>query len=541
QASNQFLSAEIEGLGAFATVVPAIFLIVAALVLNVLLRRLVRQQRVVIGTLKAIGYTDLQVFVHFWEFGLSVGVAGGVLGGLLGHLLSVWMTAVYRHYFEFPELPCGFYWHTHALGMCVSLLCALLGSLHGARTVLRLQPAQAMRPEAPRRGGAILLERLPAFWHLLSAGWRLALRSVFRHRMRTAASVFAATMGAGLLVNGLMLIEGMHFFVDFQFFRVARSDIDVAFKDERGEEALDEVRRLPGVDWAEPLLQVACTFVHGSHRRKGSVTGILRGATLTVPRSVQGQPIRVPDSGVVMSRGLAEILHVAPGALVTMIPVKGERRPVQLVVAKIADSYMGLTVYAEIHYLSRLVGESLAMSAAQLMTDGNARHLRQLYRRLKQTPGVQTVNSRRATIENINRARLQNQWIFIGLLTAFAGVLFFGSIVNASMVNLAERRREVATFRALGYGPWRIGGMFFRENLLTTIAGFACGLPVGYLLSVLTAASYQNDLLRLPVVTAPWVWAAGFAAAMIFALLAQGVVQVTIHRMDFLDALRVQE
>ena len=134
-----------------------------------------------------------------------------------------------------------------------------------------------------------------------------------------------------------------------------------------------------------------------------------------------------------------------------------------------------------------------------------------------------------------------NWEILVSGILLIAGVIFFGSIVNASMVNLAEREREVATFRALGYGPWRVGAMFFRESLLTTMAGVLLGLPVGYVLMVLTAASYQNDLIRFPVVSSSWVWIATFLLAVAFALLAQGVVQLTIHRMDYLESLKVKE
>jgi putative ABC transport system permease protein len=348
-------------------------------------------------------------------------------------------------------------------------------------------------------------------------------------------------MGAGLLVAGFMMLESQNFFLDFQFYQVARSDIDLAFKDERGADAWDEVRQLPGVERAEPVLDVACTFVHGPYQRKGAVSGILADATLTVPHDRRGRRIMVPDAGVVMSRALADILRVVPGDTVTMIPVKGERRPVPLLVARIADSYMGLAVYAEIHYVSRLVGEEFAMSSAQLRTDHGREQQAELYRRLKDTPAVQTINSRRAVIESITRTLLTNQWVFIGMLVLFAGVIFFGSIINASLVNLAERQQEVATFRALGYGPWRIGAMFFRESLLTTLGGYVLGLPVGYVLVVLTAASYNNDLIRLPVVTAPWIWAAVFLLALLFALLAQAVVQFTIHRMDYVEALKVKE
>ena len=202
---------------------------------------------------------------------------------------------------------------------------------------------------------------------------------------------------------------------------------------------------------------------------------------------------------------------------------------------------MGLAAYADIHYLSGLVGESLAINGAQLRTDGNPRHLEALYRQLRQTPGIESVQSQTAMIEQLTETLLQNQFVFIGVLTLFSGIVFFGSIVNASMVSLAERQREVGTFLALGYTQTQIGGMFLRESMVTNLTGTLLGLPVGWLLTWLTAASYNNDLIRLPVVSEAWVWWTTLILAITFALLAQLVVQWTLYRMNYLEALKVKE
>ena len=152
QPSNKFLSQEIQGLKSFAVITPCMFLAVAALVLNVLLSRLAQQQRTVVGTLKALGYSDFQLSWHFLKFGLAVGILGGLLGCGAGWWLAKGMTAMYRTFFQFPELHNRFHWGVHAGGMLVSMGCAALGSLRGSRAVLRLRPAQAMRPSPPRRG-----------------------------------------------------------------------------------------------------------------------------------------------------------------------------------------------------------------------------------------------------------------------------------------------------------------------------------------------------------------------------------------------------
>ncbi len=542
QQSDQFLSNEIKGLGEIATVIPTIFLIVAALVLNVLITRMARRQRVVVGTLKALGYYDSQIFWHFLTYGLCVGIVGGLLGSVLGYLAATGMTSVYQWFFEFPDLRSEFFWYTHAIGMSVSIACAIVGGFRASRAMLKLQPAEAMRPEPPKRGGKVWLERmLGRMWQQFSASWRMVLRSLLRHRTRTATGVFAAMMGAGLLVSGFMMTEAQEFLISFQFYRTATSDIDVTFEDEQSIDALIEIKQLDGVDAAEPILNVACDFVNGPYERKSGITGLVSNARMTVPYDTGGRRISIPESGLVLTKRLAELLHVRAGDQITIIPVKGERRPVNVLVVRIADSYMGLSAYAEINYLSQLVGESFVMSGAQLVAVRDSSQLDKLYRELRKKPGIQGVQSRRAMIDQVTETLLQNQFVFIGILVLFSGVVFFGSIVNASMVNLAEREREVATFRALGYTEWQIGSMFLRESLLTNLTGSLLGLPMGWCLTWLTAVSYNNDLIRLPVVSAPWIWWTTIILAVLFALAAHCVVQITLSRMDLLEGLKVKE
>ena len=172
QVSNRFLSQEIQGLRSFTIISPTMFLAVAALVLNVLMTRLVQQQRTVIGTLKALGYSDFQVFGHFLKFGLVVGLVGGVLGCAIGYYLASGMTSMYRLFFQFPQFDNRFHVGVHCWGIIVSIICAVSGCVHGTKTVLKLKPAAAMRPKPPRVGKAIFLEQIRWFWRSLN--FRLA-------------------------------------------------------------------------------------------------------------------------------------------------------------------------------------------------------------------------------------------------------------------------------------------------------------------------------------------------------------------------------
>jgi len=387
----------------------------------------------------------------------------------------------------------------------------------------------------------VWLERVGWFWNRLSSGWRMVLRGVIRNRFRTAAGMFAAAMGGSVLVSGFMTGEATWFLMDFQFYRILRSDVELTFKNERGIDAVHEAARLPGVDHAEPVLHVAGTFYHGHRSRKGAITGLVARPTLTVPRDAEGRPIRIPDHGVAMTRKLAEVLDLRPGQSVRFRPVRGQRRVYELPVVEITDSYLGTAVYANIEYLSRLIGEELAVSGVQLATDHDPRHQQEMMRRLKTMPALQAVNTREELVYKLEETLLQNMWVLIGAEIIFAGVLFFGSILNSSLVSLAERSREVATLRVLGYGPWQIGSLLLRESLVVTLAGTLLGMPLGYGLTVLVAMAFESEMFRFPVVWSAGTWVWTFALAVLFALASHLVVQRVIHRFDWLEALQAKE
>ena len=541
QASNRYLTQEISGLASFAVVMPIIFLGVAAVVLNVLLTRLAEQQRTVIGTLKALGYRDRQIFWHFLKFGLAVGVFGGLAGCVLGYYMAGGMTVMYRMFYSFPRLDNAFYADIQITGLVISVVCGVIGSLHGTRLVLKLQPAEAMRAKPPRGGKAILLERIDWFWSRLSTGWRMVVRNVVRNRMRTAAGVFAAAMGAALLSSGFMMMQGSFYLLDFQFKWVMRSDVDLTLKDPHNHAALLEAKRLPGVDLAEPKLNVAGTFINGSHRKKGAITGLVPDARLTVPRDLEAHRVPIRSNGLTMSRKMAELLNVKRGDFVTFRPSKGLQREQRIQVLEIAESYMGTAVYADFDFLNQLVNEHGALNEVQLLVDHDPEVQEEFFAELKRLPAIQAVNCREDMVKNVYETLIQSMFGFIGALVLFAGIIFFGSILNSALIGLAERQREVATLRVLGYGPWQIGNLLFRETMIVTVIGTLVGMPIGYGLTVLMAISYDSELFRFPVVSTPMTWILTIILALLFCILAQLFVQRTILKMDWLEALQSKE
>ena len=541
QSSHWFLNNELRQLRISVTIMPSIFLTVAALILNVLMMRVAEHQRTIVGVLKALGYTDREILWHYLQFGMAVGGTGGIVGGGAGYVLAGWLAFVYRSFFEFPELPNRAYPGVILAGVLISTGCAVLGAIRGVWSVMKLAPAEAMRPKPPPHGRRVFLERWPNLWKRLDFRWHLVLRGIVRHRMRTVAGLFAAGMGTTLTIMGLHTRDAMDEIVHFQFDRLLLSDFEITLKDARHFSALYEAKRWPGVDYAEPVFMLGCTFEYGHHRRQGAITGVIPGARLTVPRDGTGRPAVVPKSGILLTSKLAQLLHVKAGDLLTIQPTQGLREPLKLPVSQVVDSYLGLSAYADLEYLSHAVGEQDAISMLQLKVHPGDAEQREFYRTLKELPAVQSVGGVREAKRKMVEVIVEKMMVSITLMILFAGMIFFGSVLNASLISLAERETEIATFRVLGYTPREVGTIFLRESLLVNVTGTLLGMPIAYLFCAALVQLYDTELYRIPLVIQPKSWLITFGLGVVFTLLAYLPVRRVISRMNVLAASNGKE
>ncbi len=541
QPSHWFLMNEIAGLKVTAMILPAVFLGVAAMVLNVLMLRMTDQQRTVIGTLKALGYADRALFVHYLKFGVAIGLLGGVLGAALGHVLAGLLAELYTQYFEFPSLVNRPYPLVILMGIGVSVVFSVLGVLRGITRVLRLAPAEAMRPRPPIQGRRVFLEAWQWAWRSIGFRWQMVLRDIFRHRLRTATGMLAAAAGSILLLMTFSMRDAMYEMIDFQFEKVLLSDFDVAFKDARDFSAVHEMRTLPGVDAVEPLFVLGCTLKNGHRSHKGGVTGVTRDARMTVPRNLAGRPVAVPESGLLLTRRLADRLDVRAGDALDIVPVKGDKTPRRVRVAAINDSYLGLVAYADFSWLNHLVGENDAVTSVQLQVDPRLDATDTFYRSLKHLPAVQGVAAIRSQKEQLMNVFVDQMLVSIVIVIVFAAVIFFGSILNSSLISLEERKQQVATFRVLGYSAHDVGMIFLRESLVVNLLGTLLGLPLGYLAALKIGELYSSELFRMPFVigAASW-WSTGILAVL-FALVAHLPVQRIINRLNWVETLNIKE
>ena len=541
QASNLSLTGELTGLATISFFMPAIFLLVAVLVLNVLMSRLVQQQRTIVGTLKALGYRNLDIFFHFIQFGVFVGTGGALLGCLLGYWIADAMTIQYRSFFDFPRLDNQFYPGLNLVALVISLVFGIIGTLKGIRTVLNLNPAEAMRPPPPPGGGAVFLESWTGLWRRLGFQRQIVLRNLIRNKGRTLTGIFSAAMGAALVLVTFGTMDSLQYMVDFRFDLVDHADYTLTLRNDRGVGTLYESGELPGILAVEPILNVPCHFQNGNHRKKGVIQGLVRNARLTTPRSESGGRVKIPETGLVMARRLGTELGLSLGDRVRVTPTQGLQQPVDIPVAGFIDSLFGLCVYADYDYLNRQISEAGAVSILQLKGGPTPAQTRGFLRRVKSWPDLANYAE-----TSFQKQVLQNTFVnqmgqMVYPLILFGAVIFFGAILNGSLIGIMERTREIATFRVLGYQPGEIGAMFLRENIIQYGIGAFLGLPLGWWLLLSINSQYTNDMYAVPTIVEPMSWIKTVVLSFCFILGSHIFVRRAIKNLHWQDALSMKE
>ena len=538
QFSHWYLDSELTQLQNFGVAVPMIFLSVAAFLLNVVLTRIVAVQREQIAELKALGYSSLQVGVHYVQWGLAIAIAGVVIGTVAGSWLGSGLVSLYNDYFRFPILlyrPVPF---TIFAGAAVSVMAAVLGAFGAVRRAMRLPPAEAMRPESPRNYRETWLERI-GLKQLLSPSARMVVRNVHRQPFRTMTSIIGIAFGAAIMVVGTFFIDAMDELVDVQFNIAQRQDVTVSFVEPVSARARYELERLPGVKDLEPMRSVPARLRFGHRSRQLAITGLPARARLNRVVNSALQPIELPPDGLVLSSKLGELLNVSRGDTVIVEVLEGERPHRAVVVADLVEEYMGMSAYMEIGAIRRMMREGGTLSGASMAVD--RADLERLYQRLKETPAVAGVNLKWTAIENFEKTLQQNMDIMIFFNIMFAGVIAFGVVYNAARIALSERSRELASLRVLGFTRAEISGILLGELAVVTWVAVPLGLVLGYGLAAWTVAAFDTELYRFPLVVSGRTFAVSALTVIVAAVLSGLAVRRKLHRLDLVAVLKTRE
>jgi len=538
QMSHWTLDNELRQLQTFGFMVPAIFLGIAAFLLNVAMTRALAIQRPQIAALKALGYSNREIGWHYVKWALLIAAIGAVLGIGFGSWLGSGMISLYNQFFRFPILLYRLSGDVAVVAALIALGAGGLGAVLAVRRAVQVPPAEAMRPEPPARYRTSFIEG-PLRRRRLTHATRMVLRNVERQPWRALASVVGIAFAVGILLFGFVFLDAMSLLAEIQFSLVQRQDVTVSFVEPTSARALYEVESLPGVMAVEPLRLVPARLRHGHRYRNLAVTGMTAHPDLNRIVELSGKARSLPPEGLLMSRILGEVLDVHPGDRVILEVLEGARPVRETRVVGLVDDYMGVAAWMEISALHRLLREGGSLSGAYMMVDGA--QLRSLYRRLKVLPAVAGVAITAAARQSFHDIMAQNFELITTFNVAFAVIIAFGVVYNSARISLSERSRELASLRVLGFTIGEISLILLGELALLTLLAIPPGVAIGWGLSKWILMSFDSEVYRIPLVITPanvaWSILTVLAASLVSAL----VVRRKLDRLDLVAVLKTRE
>ena len=540
QVSNRLLSDEIKNLGVIARVIPTVFLGIAALVIMILLNRMVHNERTQIGLMKAYGYSSLSVALHYLQFALILSVVGCFFGFLLGQIGASQMIKLYVQFFAFPILKSRVYPNILAEAMLICITFSLAGAAVAAYRASQINPAESMRPEAPKIGHRVWLERITAIWSRLSFSWKMIIRNISRHKFRSGLNAFGVMISVILLIIGYFAIDGMDYLMKFEYEISQRQDVQVSFFMERNKEALYEAQRFDYVDYAEPLLQYPFTLTHDWRIKDVLIIGIQRDTRLKPLLDVDQNVIDIGEDGLVLSQKLAEMLDLKIGDIVEMEPMMGRvTRKRSVKVTKIVQQYFGASGYMNIEALSRVLDEPFAMNAVLLTTEPGKE--RSLNHELEDIPLVASISIKNDTIDSMANTMEQQMNVMSFVTIIFAGLIAFSIIYNITSVSLSERERELASLRVMGFTKKEVGRLLYHENIIMGILGILIGVPLGILLCRGLVTAFDTEMIRLPFYLSPRTFMVSISCTILFVFISNLAIRHKINNLDLVETLKERE
>ncbi|MEZ5818656.1 MAG: FtsX-like permease family protein [Hyphomicrobiaceae bacterium] len=538
QISHAFLDAELRQLAALSRVIPPVFLLVSAFLLNMTLQRMIALERGEIGLIKAVGYTNRSIGAHYLKLVAVIALVGIAIGFALGTLFGTGLTRLYGKFFQFPFLVFERDADLYVVAGGLTLLAAAAGALKATLQALAMPPAVAMRPPSPPR-----YRRLPGEtsgrYRRVSQMTMMSLRNMARYPVRAALTALGLSLSVGLLIVSLFAFDAVDAMIDTTFFMSQRQDASLNFTDESALRIVDDVRHLPGVLRAEPFRTASVRLKNANLSRRLSLTGKPEGTVLTRQLDTALEPVQVPERGLLVNQRLAEVLKLNRGDLVQVDLLDRRRGTKWVRISDVIESYIGLVALMRIDRLNDLLDEGPVVTGVDIAYDQAREDA--LFREIKRTPRISSLELRRSALARFRATIAENIDMMTSIYIGLAVVVAFGVVYNSARIQLSERARDLASLRVLGFHKREVARVLFTELAVLALVAQPLGWLIGYALSWITLQSFSSDLYTTPFVIETATYAKASLVTLAAALASAAVVRSRIDRLDLIAVLKTRE
>lgn len=539
QVSHAFLQNELDQLEAMTLVLPPVFLIVAAFLVNMVLGRLIGLERPQIGLLKAVGYGTGEIALHYLKLTSGIAVIGVGLGWAAGIWLGQASSALYGEYFHFP-------WLIHAPGAAPFVISGLLGvatvlagALRAVLATVRLAPAVAMAPPAPPmylRGRADVLGR----WLRLRQTTMMILRSIGRRPGRASVTTLGIGSSVAVLVAAFSMFDAVDVVMDEAFQQTNRQHVTLTLSQPRNEAgAIAAALTLPGVIHAEGGHALPVRLANGARSHLTALQAHPPEATLARVLDDDGRAVAMPPEGIAIPQSLAASMGLAPGDPVVIELLGGSRETWILPVGAVIRQSLGQEVHIGQETLFRLMRQAPQVSRLHLLVDDSG--LEALGAQVRMAPAVAGMvvwsDVRRQFDLTIN----QNLLTMTAIFSTIGALITLGVAYNAARIMLSERSHELASLRVLGFSRAEAGFVLVGEAMLLALLAVPPGWLAGYGLAALMMQGFSSEIVQIPLVIDRSTYT--FAACLALGVTLASVLMVRrrLDRIDIASALKQRE
>ena len=528
-----------------ATVLPIIFFLVAALVCLTTMTRMVEEQRTQIGLMKALGYNRWAISKKYLGYGLWPSLLGSILGLVIGHILFPTMIYVaYQIMYEVPDLQRGFYWDISLSATLASVGCTVGATLFACLTTLMDNPANLMRPRAPKAGKRVLLEYLPFLWKRMSFNWKITTRNLLRYQKRFWMTIVGIGGCTALIIVGLGIRGSLLATMQRQFGELFLHDVQLTLASGLLEEERTEVEEYlerNGIVQEYTEMYAANLTAESDAYSIVSFLQVVDPEELkdfVVLRSYEDKsPISLTDEGVVIGQKFSELLDLEVGDSFTLT---GDRR-VEVTVAAICENYVAHYIYMTPAYYEKVYGEAAELNAMLLnLTDESDESCTRVMTELLELNGVSGASRTSDTQDTYLNSMERVDFVLV-IVVLCAAALAIVVLYNLSNINITERKRELATIKVLGFFDGEVSAYVTRENVVLTLLGILFGCVFGKFLHHYLVLSVEIDMMMFGRELAPinYLWAG--LLTMLFSVVVNFMAHRKMREIDMVESLKSAE
>lgn len=531
QMSNNVLTQKVEGIEMMSSVLPVMFLMVAAIIISIMISRIVNNDRMAIGVLKALGYSNIGVLSHYTKYALAIGLVGSITGISGGLLLSEPMSQIFVSYFNIPLSGIVIQYSFIINAIILTSLFCIVSGLFGARGILWIMPADSMRPEAPKAGKRILIERITFLWRHVPFSWKMVTRNILRNKKRFSFLVLGLALAYGINVVPLYMINAMVSMFELQYGEYQKMDYNIDFAKPLNQRTITDISHLINADRIEPRLEYPFELTNGWRKKTVGIIGVPQHKELYKFLDKDSNTVNLPYKGIFITEAVAKSLKVKEGDTILVKSFIPGREDVLLQVASIVQQYFGANAYMNIDTMDSMLLDRQMITGVSVESNDNIKE------KLKDVKNISAVRSigdmKQAFVEYMDTMVLA-----IGFYMLFGGILGFALIYNATIIGISERTNEFAALRIMGFDKRDIYGMISKENSFMAGIAIIIGIPMGASMISGMAETFSSDMITFPVIFSPKIFIQAALASIIFVIIAQLATLRKVYNLNFIDALK---